>query len=152
MKSRYSPLAVAVSLVVFALALAVSPALADGVYHSQHVALAPVDDFPLRSGFVENIHANGPKIYAHENYVLNGAAPNTTYDVFLLAHIDPLCEIPILALNTASLTTNVAGNGKAQVVLSPEQVPPPTTLYLRWELRSAGVPVYRTECSMVVLD
>jgi hypothetical protein len=152
MKTRRLHLALAVSLVVFALVLAANPALADGVYHSQHIALAPVGDLPLRSGFVENIHANGPIIFAHENYVLNGAAPNTTYRVFLLVHPDPDCTIQVAALNTANLTTNVAGNGKAQAVMSPDTVPHNTTLYFRWELRSNDTAAYRTECSMGVLD
>ena len=34
-------------------------------------------------GFVQNIHANGPNVYAHEQYVLNGANPKTTYRVVL---------------------------------------------------------------------
>ena len=41
-------------------------ALADAVYHSHHYALSSVNGAPLRSGFVENIHVNGPNIAAHE--------------------------------------------------------------------------------------
>ena len=60
------------------------PAAADRVYHSGHYDLAALDAAPLRNGFVENIHANGPTVYAHEQYVLNGATPNTTYQVVLM--------------------------------------------------------------------
>jgi hypothetical protein len=134
------------------LALTATPAFADGVYHSQNIALVPAGDFLLRSGFVENIHANGPIVYAHENYVLNGAAPNTTFDVFLLVHPDPECAVQIMEIPTASVTTNRAGNGKAQAVFTPEQAPHDVTLFMRWELRSGGIVAYRTACSMVVLD
>src|SRR5215213_11987920 len=56
-------------------------ASADQVYHSQHLALTPAGSAPLRSGFVENIKAQGPTVYAHEVFVLNGAPPDTTYIV-----------------------------------------------------------------------
>ena len=49
-------------------------ASADAVYHSEHMELKPVAGAPLRSGFVQNIHANGPKVYARERYVLNGSS------------------------------------------------------------------------------
>jgi hypothetical protein len=66
-----------------ALAMPAMAAKADQVYHSQHYDLSPVSGAPLRSGFVENIHANGPNVYAHENYVVNGASANTSYQVVL---------------------------------------------------------------------
>jgi len=56
-------------------------ATADRVYHSEHLSLAPLGRAPLRSGFVENIKANGPTVYAHEIFVLNGACPRSTYTV-----------------------------------------------------------------------
>ena len=59
-------------------------ATGDAVYHSQHVLLHSAAGAPLRSGFVENIHPNGPMVYAHEVYVLNGAQANTSYQVTLL--------------------------------------------------------------------
>jgi len=72
-------------LVVVLLALLFVPvtASADGVYHSEHIALTPVGTQPLRTGFVENIHANGPVVFAMERYVLNGASPETNYQVAL---------------------------------------------------------------------
>jgi hypothetical protein len=42
------------------------------------MALVPVAGAPLRSGFVQNIKAEGPHVYAHEIFVLNGAAPGAT--------------------------------------------------------------------------
>src|SRR4029453_3553390 len=49
-----------------------APADCDSNYPPAHIALAPVGSAPLTSGFVENIHANGPNVYAHEIYQLNG--------------------------------------------------------------------------------
>ena len=76
---------------------------------------------PLRSGFVENIHANGPTIYAHEQYVLNGAAPNTTYHVVLMIFPgDTTCSgAPAVSIPTATIQTNTAGNGVAFHVFTP---------------------------------
>ena len=68
-----------VAAAALSVALIVPAALADQVYHSSHIALFPTGATPLRSGFVENIHVNGPNIFAHEIYVLNGAQPETTY-------------------------------------------------------------------------
>jgi hypothetical protein len=78
---------------------------------SQHISLTPVAVGESGSGFVENIHANGPNIYAHEQYVLNNGLPSTTYQVVihLSALADTTCSAPFLVLPTASLTTNVAG-------------------------------------------
>ena len=70
-------------LIAIASGVGAMSALADGTYHSGHYALAPLAGAPLRSGFVENIHPNGPNIYAHEQYVVNGAQPNTDYQVEL---------------------------------------------------------------------
>src|SRR5215471_17860825 len=104
-----------------ALALATTPLLAtlpawgDAAYHSQHISLVPVGNAPLRSGFVENAHANGPNVYAHEQYVLNGAGPRSTYQVTIMifASNTTCTGSPTLALGTASIATNAAGNGSA---------------------------------------
>ena len=67
---------------VAAIAGALAPlAAADAVYHTQHLALNPVGGAPLHRGFVQNAKAEGPRVYAHELFTLNGAAPNTTYTV-----------------------------------------------------------------------
>src|SRR5215472_6830301 len=82
-------------------------ARADQMYHSHQIALHPVGDEPLRSGFVENIHASGPIIFEHEIYVLNGAEPATTYQVTLnIFPFNPTCA------------------GSAGVVLPPRPSPP----------------------------
>src|SRR5215207_2754542 len=88
-------------------------AAADQAYHTEHLALEPVADAPLRSGFVVNAHANGQSIYANERYVLNGAAPDATYQVTLLIFPgDVACAGAGTPIPTAELATNAAGNGE----------------------------------------
>ena len=92
-------------------ALVVVPAgAADRVYHSQHLALMRAGTDPLRKGFVENIHPNGPNVYAHEIYVLIGAQPNATYTVHLLVHLfSPMCGNVPTQFAVTQLTTNRSG-------------------------------------------
>jgi hypothetical protein len=140
-------------------ALAALPAIAaaDAVYHTQHMQLEAVGQEPLRSGFVQNIKANGPTIYAHEVYVLNGAAPRATYTVtnhFFFADqncADPANDFPT---DTAQIRTNRAGNGRADVFFAPADVAGLEGVHgVLWTVRNAGGEVvYRTGCSTVTLD
>ncbi len=147
-------------LVLFAVATAVlvsaQVASADAVYHSEHMKLSPVAGAPLRSGFVQNIHANGPKVYARERYVLNGAAPNAAYEVRLLVHLfDATCSNAPVLFGTTQLSTNGAGNGSAQLLIRPEDVPTAVrnaTHGVRWEVWQGGTLAYRTACTSVELD
>jgi len=131
------------------------PAFADGVYHSSHYDLNAVGAAPLRSGFVENIHANGPNVYAHEVYVVVGASPMTSYDVTIAVYVqDPACSTTPLQIVTATLTTDAGGSGRADAFFSPEDADG-----LRgashgaiWSLSVSGAPVYQTDCSTIVLD
>jgi hypothetical protein len=116
-----------------------------------------VGDAPLRSGFVQNIKTNGPTIYAHEVYVLNGAAPNTGYTVtnhFFFE--DPTCadRANDFPSDTALLRTNRAGNARADFFFVPADVAGFEGVHgVRWEVKnSAGEVVYRTACSTVTLD
>jgi hypothetical protein len=131
-------------------------AVGDAVYHSRHVALQPVAGAPLQSGFVQNIHANGPNVYAHEVYVLNGAQASTTYQVVLLIFpFSTSCSSEPATIPTAILRTNGHGNGKAQAFFQPTDVPPPlrgSSHGLIWQLSSGGTIVYETSCSAVTLD
>ena len=110
----------------------------------------------LGKGFVENIHADGPQVYAHEVYVLNHALPNTAYEVHLLAYpFDPACEGTAAGFGFTTLTTNGAGNGRAKRLIRPADVPGElrdATHGIRWEVRSGGVTVYATDCTAVTLD
>ena len=139
-------------------------ALADQVYHTQKIALAPTNGAPLAAGRVQNIHPNGPTNYAHEIYFLNGALANTTLYVFLLVYVDDTaCSGPAgVHLNTATLVTNDHGHGTADAFLTPQmaaglrpQAGGTREHGVRWELSTdplgADV-VYATTCSEVVLD
>jgi hypothetical protein len=150
-----SRLLLAAAFAMTAVAVAAPLAAADAVYHSQHIALNPIGSAPLRSGFVENIHTNGPQVYAHELYVLNGAEPGTTYQVTLLLYpFDPGCLSDAVPIPTASFRTNPAGDGIGQFIFHPGDVPPAlrgATHGIRWEVTS-GSSTYNTACSSVTLD
>ena len=150
---RRTTLAPALGLVI--LLAAAAPALADATLHSQHLALTPTADAPLRSGFVQNIHANGPTVYALERYQLNGAVPDATFQVTLEVHVfDPDCSGPIGALiPTDTFTTNAAGNGLGSARFTPEDVAafPTGTHGVDWVVTD-GTHEYRTGCTAVTLD
>jgi hypothetical protein len=144
-------------LLTAALVVALAPAaIADDVYHSQHLRLAPVGGAPLLSGFVENIHADGPTVYAQEVYVLNHALPNADYEVHLLAYpFDPMCGGTAVDFGFMPLSTNRAGNGRAKRVIRPADVPAElrgATHGIRWEVRIGGATAYATGCTAVTLD
>jgi hypothetical protein len=156
---RFSKKAVAAMLVTLLLAAMVSVAAADGVYHSEHIEFHPVGDQPLRSGFVENIHTNGPQLYALERYVLNGASPNTEFYIKPLIYLanagctDGLIPFPV----ESSISTNHVGNGTALVTLLPEAAAGlgGLTVNVRWQLlvdAADGPVAYETECAVITLD
>jgi hypothetical protein len=141
-----------------AVAILVPLASADAVYHSEHLSLSPVGGAPLRSGFVENIKAQGTQIYAHEQFVLNGAAPNMTYAVtrnFFL--FDPGCGRGGLVFHTpvGTITTNAAGDGTDDAVARPEDIP--SFLVgdhgVLWTVTDPSNTFrYQTSCTTVTLD
>ena len=155
LKSRVGMFALAAMIVGAPVVLA-GPAVADSVYHSGHYNLTAVNAAPLRSGFVENIHANGPTVYAHEQYVLNGAAPNTTYDVALMIFPgDTTCSgTPAVTIPTATIHTNAAGNGVAYHVFTPADADGlhGATVGGLWTVSAGGSPDYQTGCATIVLD
>jgi hypothetical protein len=149
--------------VVVLLLFLVATAAADQLYHSQHLELLPVGGAPLRTGFVENIHANGPQVYAHENYVLVGALANTSYQMSLFIFPTSLtCSGPNVIVPTATFQSNDAGNAEAHAVFTTDQVTQTglrgTTVSAFWEVTVAGISanagtvVYRTACTQISLD
>jgi hypothetical protein len=132
------------------------PARADATYHSQHIELAPIAEAQLRTGFVENIHVNGPNVYAHENYALNGADANASYQVSLsLWTANTSCSGPAtLQFPTAVLTTNAAGNGTAHAVFTPEDAAGlrGQTISAMWTLSVGTSVAYTTDCEILRLD
>src|SRR5690348_16366101 len=131
------------------------PEAADAVYHSQHIPLTPLADQPLRSGFVENIHADGPNVYAHEEYVVNGAEPNTSYQVTLMVFpLDTTCSRTPLVIPTATIQTNAAGNGTAYHVFTPADADGLRGLTVggMWVVMSGSTVAYETSCTTIHLD
>ncbi len=130
---------------------------ADQVFHTERIPLHAVGDASLHQGFVINIHANGPQIFAHERYVLVGAAPDTTYSVALLISVDdPTCSgTSPVTVPSASFTTNAAGNGTAEVFFHPGDVPPMlrnATHGITWQVSTGGQVAFETNCTAVTLD
>jgi hypothetical protein len=141
-------------MTVLGTALSGAPAWGDAVYHSQHITLQPVGSAPLRSGFVENIHANGPTVYAMERYTLVGATPGS-YTVTLHLFADTSCTSGLGPLPSVTFTTNAVGNGVGHLRLPPSAIPAGfhgATIGIVWELTGDTGATYQTACSTVVLD
>jgi len=147
-----------IGLFVAIAALVIVPAAAgDAVYHSQHVALTPVVAGESGRGFVENIHANGPNVFAHEQYFVSGALPLTSYDVdiHVFSPADPTCSgTPLFEATTATFTTNPAGNGSAYHVFTPTDAEGirGLTVHAYWTLSTGGSVAYTTTCQTIQLD
>jgi hypothetical protein len=148
------PLVMLAGLVAGAALIAVPAASADQVFHTSHAAVHAVAGAPLQSGFVNDIHSNGVVNSAHEGYHLNGAQPDTTYQVQLVIYADPSCAgSPFVTVPTAMLTTNGAGNGNADATF-PAGPPndPPVQVGIVWQFIANGAPVYATDCVQVSAD
>jgi len=147
---------------VTALALAalvrVPAAFADAVFHSTHAPLSPVGRAPLRSGFVEINHMDGPINFAHDDYVLNGASPNATYTVTL--HIssasDATCSAPFVVAPVATLATNGSGNGEVDAIFPPALIDVlgihNSTVHVYFTLSTGAGVAYTTACLSSQLD
>ena len=122
MHSIHTRRALALVTSVIALAVIVPGAAANFVYHTEKLPLAAVGGAPLRSGFVLNIKANGPTIYAHEIYVLDGAAPGETYTVTNNFYDADRCVGEFFPTDTAVMTTGPRGNAKGDVFFVPADV------------------------------
>jgi hypothetical protein len=154
-QAAVSRIAVAASLA--AIGVATTPAHADRVYHSEHLELAPVGGAPLRSGFVQNVKAEGPVVYAHEIFVLNGAGRGATYTVtrnFFPFDSDCSGDNGVFASDVATLTTNRSGNARGDLFVRPEEVAGFEGVHgVKWTVHSAnGLLAYQTACTAVTLD
>ena len=104
---------------------------------------------------MENIHANGPNVFAHEQYVVNGAEPDASYQVVLMVFPgDTTCASSPITIPTAVITTNVAGNGSAYHVFTPADAEGLHGLTVggKWFLVRGGTPEYTTSCEVIHLD
>jgi len=137
-------------------ALLPTVASADRVYHSEHLRFTPVSGAPLRSGFVENIKAEGPRVYAHEIFHLNGARARMTYIVTRnFFFLDPECAGQLVFLSdVATLRTNASGNARGDVFVRPSEVAGFEGVHgVKWTVRdSSGALTYQTRCTAVTLD
>ncbi len=150
-----------VPMACFGLLATTTSVFADQTFHSVRLPLAPVGDSPLNNGYVIDIHANGPVIYAIEEYHLNGATPNTTYVVELLITGTPfgtaVCGSGAFPFpNGATVNTDPNGNGNSQLKIPPSFVTGlglhHTVLGLTWVFLKGGTPAYQTLCIPVGLD
>ena len=143
-------LAVALALALCALLITALPALGDAVYHTQHIPL--LSSSGTTAGFVQNIHANGPMIFAQERYVLLGATPGT-YTVNLNIYFSPDMSGDPVVLTTTTFQTNERGNGVGKIALPPSAAEGlhGQTIYIVWTVSSAAV-TYHTSLQTVVLD
>jgi hypothetical protein len=157
MKRRTATCGLALAASVAAIGVSTTPAHADRVYHSEHLELAPVGDASLKSGFVQNIKAEGPVVYAHEIFALNGAGPKATYTVTRnFFPFDPDCggDNGVFASDVARLTTNGSGNARADLFVRPEEAAGFEGVHgVKWTVHNgAGAVAYRTRCTRVTLD
>jgi len=127
-------------------------------WQAQHFPLAALGEEPLRNGFVEVIHPDGPQVYAHHVYKLTGARSNESYQVVISIWTSNVACAggPAFVLPAAVVDTNPAGNGEADVVFAPELL---DALGLRGltiggnvTLYRGGAPTYTTECRPIQLD
>lgn len=139
---------VSVLVAVLALGPAVT-ASADNVYHSERLEFVGADaDF---HGQVINIHPNGVVNGALERYQVIGAAPQTSYDVWI-----QVCSVGGFAdfIRTAGIVTDRRGNGHARAKFTPAELAPfaGATISIRWVLKTDGVITYTTACTEVTID
>ena len=155
MKARLPICALAFAASVFAIGALAPAASADAVYHTERLRLTPVGGAPLRSGFVQNIKAEGPTVYAHEIYVLNGAQPNTTYTVTNNFYVGSWCTGEVWPFDMAVMTTNAGGNANAGVLIGPADLAGVDLGVhgVMWTVRDAtNTVVYQTACTAVTID
>jgi hypothetical protein len=163
LERRPRSLLLGAALAVLLLASA-SPVLADQSNHTTRlpVWLTPAGEAAghttLRAGQVVNIHANGPVVFAIENYLLNGAKPMTTYAV-VLGFYTGSCEgaFAFPFPNGTTLTTDANGNAHGQARITPEQVASFGLHNTDWGIvwtfvDGAGVAAYSTNCADVHID
>jgi hypothetical protein len=126
-------------------------------FPAQHLALAAMGAEPLRTGFVEVIHPEGPEVYAHQLYALNGASPHESYLVVISIWTSSLtCSGgSIVEIPAALMVTNASGNGRSDVVFTPEMVSGLRNLTISATvtlLKAGTSPAYTTGCRVLELD
>ncbi len=148
----------------FLLPASAAPVLADQSFHTTRLPLsltaagAAAEQPTLRAGQVVDIHTNGPTVFAIEQYLLNGAEPNTEYQVVLSFYQDTSCTPGgdyDFVLPGVTLTTDTHGDAYGQARNTPEEIPPDlhnTDWGIVWTFVGGGVPAYATACVEVHID
>jgi hypothetical protein len=156
-------LAIAVALgLALVVPASAAPVLADQSFHTTRLPVALTSDGDaaghptLRAGQVVDIHANGPVVFAIENYLLNGAKPMTSYAVVLDFYFGS-CDGPLVFPfpNGVTLTTDAEGNAQGQARLAPDAVDPAfrdTDWGIVWTFVDGSVAAYKTACADVHID
>ena len=116
----------ALILTAVLIALLIIPAgtaLADQAFHTVSLPLSlttagALDGHTLRNGMVIRTHANGPINYAIGLYKLNGAKPDTTYDICW--EFAEFGWLPIYEYH--SIQTDKNGNGNLHFKITPAHV------------------------------
>lgn len=120
------------------------------------IPIRPVGGAPLQSGMVVDTFMEGPNNFAIERYQLNGAEPNTTYQVNLVISLFvPDCSGQPIIQPSVPVTTNAQGNGQASIRVPPEFIPAIAkgqTNSLHWQFLNNGVVRYDTECVAIYED
>ena len=132
----------------------VPAALADQVFHTSHAAAHAVAGAPLQSGFVNDIHTNGTVNAAREEYHLNGAQPNTTYQVQLVIYGDQTCAGSPFATFRPRPCRQTAPETATRISTFAAGPPnnPPLAVGIVWQFTANGTPVYATDCVPVSID
>jgi hypothetical protein len=135
-----------------ALAVFAAGASANGIFHTLTAPLSSVNGEPLQQGWVKDIHMNGNVNGAHEEYHLNGATPNTTYQVHIIFFSnDTTCSTTPADVPTAQLTTNGAGNANADFTFPASPPSPVAHDSAIWQLVDASGVAYQTSCQVVLI-
>ena len=148
----------------FLLPASAAPVLADQSFHTTRLPLSLTEEGvaagqpTLRAGQVVDIHANGPTVFAIEQYLLNGAEPNTEYQVFLSFYWDTSCASASdydFVLPGVTLTTDAHGDAYGQARNTPADIPPilhNTDWGIVWTFFDGALAAYSTACAKVHID
>jgi len=170
---------VSIAIMVCLLLIPSGTVFADQTYHSERLPVHSENPsvYPLRNGIVVNIHTNGITNFAVEEYILNGAKPDTTYWLCrefqepllggLTAPWDPLytgfvlvtdkngngnCNLKVLVAQIAPLIAFGQTDLHVKFVFvvggHPDEVYPGTGLYKIHQ----GTPAYETDVTEINLD
>ena len=117
---------ISTAILIALLVIPVGTALADGEFHTIKVPISltgegAIAGHTLTSGWVMRTNTEGPVNYYVERYLLNGAKPNTTYDIgFEFEAVPGVVFTSFIELT--SIQTNENGNGLLSYRNSPDMV------------------------------